>query len=379
MAEKIIEFENLWKKYGDKIALRNLNFFINENEFFILFGPSGAGKTTTLKIISGLEFISAGNIKISGRISNFVSPQERDARMVFENYALYPHLNVFENLASPLRIKKYSEEEIKKAVSYTAQLLGMGDYLERLPRELSGGQKQRVALGRALVIKSKIYLLDEPLAHLDAKIRNQLRAEFHNIKSFLSSGTVVYVTHDYLEAISLGDRICVLNNGNVEQIGTPKEIYYEPINSFVSNVFGQPQINLLNLDINYRNSEIYLEEKDFSLKLNKKYVDLLNNYNKKKIILGIRPQFFNFYQQKQEDDFIRGIVKTFDILNYKGVALIGIGNLEITILSENYEEIKENRDIWIKVMDDHLLFFDIDTGINLKKVSKGVKDSNGFS
>ena len=210
---KKIEFKNVWKKYGDVVALKNINYSIKENEFFVIFGPSGAGKTTTLKIISGLEYVSAGDILINGKVSNYVSPRERNVRMAFENYSLYPHLTVFENMASPLRVKKFSSSEIKKRVNTISETLGIGAYLERLPRELSGGQKQRVALGRALIIESDIYLLDEPLAHLDAKIRNELRADFQNIKSYLGGATVIYVTHDYLEALALGDRICIINNG----------------------------------------------------------------------------------------------------------------------------------------------------------------------
>lgn len=364
---KKIEFTNVWKRYGNVIALRNLNYAINENEFFVIFGPTGAGKTTTLKVIAGLELISAGNIHINGKDMTFQNPQNRNARLVFENYALYPHLTVFENIASPLRAKKVKPDEIQEMVKQTANLLGIGDYLSRFPRELSGGQKQRVALGRAIVMKSEIYLLDEPLAHLDAKIRNELRAEFHNIKSVLGSSTVIYVTHDYLEAMALGDRMAVLNEGVVEQIGEPKDVYNKPVNIFVANTIGLPGINLIKMDITRSDSSIYLANKDMQIKLHPDSAKVLEGYDKDEVTMGLRPQYFIFETKEQGsfNGFIKARVESFEFKNYMSIILVNAGDTEFTILSDTSDDIKVGEKIWIKPLEENILLFDVSTGKNL--------------
>ncbi|MBC8387400.1 MAG: ABC transporter ATP-binding protein [Actinobacteria bacterium] len=364
---KKIEFINLKKKYGEINALNNINYFINEREFFVIFGPSGAGKTTTLKIIAGLELPSSGGINIDNKPTASMSPKDRNVRMVFENYALYPHLTVFENIASPLRANRFSKKDISGKVNSIASTLGIREYLGRLPRELSGGQKQRVSLGRALVIKSDIYLLDEPLAHLDAKIRNELRAEFQNIKSFLSKSTVIYVTHDYLEALALGERICVMDKGEVIQIGNPEEIYYYPVNTFVAQTVGQPEISLLNLDISYKNGFYFLTNHNIDIKLSKRFNNLLKRYNKNKIIFGCRPQFWDFSKQevKENDGYLKTEVQAFEIRNFKGVILTRVNSEQIIILCKSFEEIKEKEALWVKPDEERIYLFDVDTGDNL--------------
>ena len=365
---KKIELKNVWKRYGDTIALRDVDYAINENEFFIIFGPTGAGKTTSLKIIAGLELISAGKILVSGNDVTFESPQKRNARLVFENYALYPHLTVFENIASPLRAKKMKMAEIQERVKRTADLLGIGGFLERYPRELSGGQKQRVALGRALVLESEIYLLDEPLAHLDAKIRNELRAEFHNIKSVLGNSTVIYVTHDYIEAMALGDRMVVLNKGVVEQIGKPINIYNEPINTFVATTIGLPGINLIKMSIEKSGSETILVNGEIIVKLDSRFEDVINKYDKNEIIFGIRPQYLKHSKEKpQEDGYSKFIIKSFEYKNYMYVILVQSGNIEWTILSDTFESLSQDDSIWVKPDPPNILLFDVLTEKNLLK------------
>jgi multiple sugar transport system ATP-binding protein len=362
-----IEFKNVWKKYGDIVALKGIDYAIQEKEFFIIFGPSGAGKTTTLKIIAGLEYVSAGELKINGEFANFISPQARNVRMAFENYSLYPHLTVFENLASPLRVKKFSLNEIKRRVVAISETLSIGEFLERLPRELSGGQKQRVALGRALIIESDIYLLDEPLAHLDAKIRNELRADFQDIKSYLGGSTVIYVTHDYLEALALGDRICLINNGEVLQIGEPENIYYHPADTFVAQLMGQPEINLLEVTIKRKGNEHYFAKNGFYIKVPKNLKTVLSAYTKDKVILGCRPQFWHFEQKKPMDEagLLQTVITAFEIRNYKGVILTKTDDFSVTLLCESYEEMREGDNIWIKPDVDRICLFDINTRVNL--------------
>ena len=243
-----IEFRNVYKSYGEHEVLADISFDVRENEFFVIFGPSGAGKTTILKLIAGLDYADSGSIFVDGKDATVMPAAKRGVRMAFENYALYPHLTVFENMAGPLRNNKLPMKEIKERVEQCATTLGIRDYLNRLPRELSG-QRQRVSLGRSIVAEARVYLLDEPLAHLDAKLRHELRTEFQDIKSFLGNSTVVYVTHDYLEAMGMADRVCVLADKQIQQIDTPKNIYDHPINVDTALMFGYPPINLLNMKV----------------------------------------------------------------------------------------------------------------------------------
>ena len=369
--ERKLVFENVWKRYRREIVLRNLNYHVCDGEFFVLFGPTGAGKTTTLKIIAGLELVSAGELHMNGKQITFDAPQERNTRMVFETYALYPHLTVFENIASPLRAKRISDGHIKTRVQDMADLLGIGTLLNRLPRELSGGQKQRVALGRSLVMESELYLLDEPLAHLDAKIRNELRAEFHNIKSFLGKATVIYVTHDYLEAMSLAERVCVLNKGTVEQLGTPREIYSNPANIFVAEVMGQPEINMFEMELSRAGDNILVRDTDMELNLPPRLVSLLSSYKKTKIIVGLRPQFFKAETNGggNNGESFQARVDTFEIANYRGIILAKTGKREFSILCESYEQMDEGLAISVHPDLNHAVLFDPETGINLSTVS----------
>ncbi len=240
-----LEFQNVYKRFGEKvIAVNDANFFVDEGEFVTLLGPSGCGKTTTLRLIAGLERTSEGKILINDKIVNALSPSERDIAMVFQSYALYPHMNVFENIAIPLQVRKMSKNDVKTRVGSIAQMLGISNLLDRKPRELSGGQRQRVAIGRALVRNPNLFLLDEPLANLDAILRHRMRGElkalFHSVH-----GTTIYVTHDQEEALAMSDKIVVMNYGVIQQIGAPEEIYKRPVNKFVAVFVGNPQINMI--------------------------------------------------------------------------------------------------------------------------------------
>ncbi len=243
-----LEFRNVYKRFGDKVvAVNDANFFVDEGEFVTLLGPSGCGKTTTLRLIAGLERTSEGEILINGKIVNALSPSQRDVAMVFQSYALYPHMNVFQNIAIPLQVRKMPKDEIRRKVESIAQMLGISNLLGRKPRELSGGQRQRVAIGRALVREPNLFLLDEPLANLDAILRHRMRGElkalFHSVH-----GTTIYVTHDQEEALAMSDKIVVMNYGVIQQIGAPEEIYKRPVNKFVAMFVGNPQINILSVE-----------------------------------------------------------------------------------------------------------------------------------
>jgi ABC-type sugar transport system ATPase subunit len=278
----------LTKRYGDKTVLEKVSFTVERGEFCILLGPSGCGKSTVLRIIAGLSEPGGGSVRINGRDVMGLTPAERDVAMVFQNYALYPHMNVFENLAFPLKIKKTPKDEINARVREAAGLLGIEDLLKRKPRELSGGQQQRVAIGRAIVRKPRVFLFDEPLSNLDAKLRSEMRVELANLHRRLAT-TMVYVTHDQVEAMTLGSKIVVLEKGVVQQVGTPGEVYDSPANAFVAAFIGVPSINLLEGSINKQEGGFVFIADGLQLPLEKKRA--WTDYIGKQVSAGIRPEF----------------------------------------------------------------------------------------
>src|SRR5687768_13925812 len=239
-----VAFENVVKQFGDVIAVNNLNIDVADKEFLVLVGPSGCGKTTALRCLAGLEEISSGAIKIGDRVVNDVAPKDRDIAMVFQSYALYPHLSVYDNMAFGLKLRKVPKDEIKRRVSEAADVLGIQELLARKPKQLSGGQRQRVAVGRAIVRQPKVFLFDEPLSNLDAKLRVQTRAEIAQLQARLQV-TTVYVTHDQVEAMTMGHRIAILDAGRLQQVGPPLEVYERPANLFVARFIGAQPMNLL--------------------------------------------------------------------------------------------------------------------------------------
>ena len=245
-AMSTVSLKNIYKIYdGGVTAVSDFNLEIADKEFIVLVGPSGCGKSTTLRMVAGLEEISKGELYIGDKLVNDVEPKDRDIAMVFQSYALYPHMTVRENMEFPLKLKKYPKDEIKKRVDEAAEILGITQYLSRKPKALSGGQRQRVAIGRAIVREPKVLLMDEPLSNLDAKLRNQMRAEIIKLRQRINT-TFVYVTHDQTEAMTLGDRIVIMKDGFVQQIGTPQEVFGNPCNMFVAGFIGTPQMNFFN-------------------------------------------------------------------------------------------------------------------------------------
>ena len=239
-----VELRHVWKKYGDVEAVRDLSLTCRDGEFLCLLGPSGCGKSSTMRMVAGLETITAGDLLMDGRRVNHVSPRERDIAMVFENYALYPHLNVYDNIATPLRARRLSSTEIERRVHGVAEILSIGDLLPRRIKNLSGGQKQRVGIGRAIVREPHLFIMDEPISHLDARLRADMRTELKRLHRRLGV-TTLYVTHDQLEAVALADRIAVMHLGVLQQVGTPAELFDEPVNEFVAGFIGSPPMNML--------------------------------------------------------------------------------------------------------------------------------------
>ena len=289
--------KNVYKTYSGNVSVvTDFNLKIQDQEFIVLVGPSGCGKSTTLRMIAGLEEITSGEIYIGGKLMNDVSPKDRDIAMVFQNYALYPHMTVYENMAFGLKINKLAKDQIYKKVSEVAKILDIIQLLDRKPKELSGGQRQRVALGRAMVRESKVFLMDEPLSNLDAKLRTQMRSEIAKLHQKLKT-TFVYVTHDQTEAMTMGTRIVVMKDGIIQQVNTPKNIYDYPENMFVAGFIGSPQINFIETVVIEKDRKIVLPMEDGTiLNLSDKQQETLRNKNylNKNIVLGIRPEHFHY-------------------------------------------------------------------------------------
>ena len=289
-----VKLTNVKKIYGkDTLAVNNFNLDIADKEFIVFVGPSGCGKSTTLRMIAGLEDISGGTVEIDGVVVNDLQPRDRDIAMVFQNYALYPHLSVFENMAFSLRLKKVPQDEVYKKVTEAAEVLGITEYLTRKPRALSGGQRQRVAIGRAMVRDSKVFLMDEPLSNLDAKLRNQMRAEIILLRQKIDT-TFIYVTHDQTEAMTLGDRIVIMKDGFIQQVGTPTEVFDMPDNLFVAEFIGAPKMNTFKTELLYQGGRYFVKPYGAEIEVTGKKADMLREkgIGSREIILGVRPEHF---------------------------------------------------------------------------------------
>jgi len=297
MAE--VRLENISKIYNERIkAVDDVSLTIHDKEFMVLVGPSGCGKSTTLRMVAGLEEISDGKIHIDDILVNDIPPKDRDIAMVFQNYALYPHMTVFENMAFGLKLRKFRKEEIKDRVGEAADILGLDDLLDRRPKELSGGQRQRVAVGRAIVRKPKVFLFDEPLSNLDAKLRVQMRVEISKLHQKLEA-TMIYVTHDQVEAMTMGDRITVMKDGIVQQVESPARLYSKPTNKFVAGFIGSPAMNFFNGEL-VGNGKTLFKNKSFEIQIPEEILKKLNTKERKNIVLGVRPEDFSLQANKEE-------------------------------------------------------------------------------
>jgi multiple sugar transport system ATP-binding protein len=281
-----IKLQNIFKRYSETVtAVKDFNLDIQDKEFIVFVGPSGCGKSTTLRMVAGLEEISDGDLYIGDRRVNDVAPKDRDIAMVFQNYALYPHMNVYDNMAFGLKLRKFKKEEIKKRVDEAARILSIEKLLDRKPKELSGGQRQRVALGRAIVREPQVFLMDEPLSNLDAKLRVQMRAEITKLHKRLQT-TIIYVTHDQIEAMTMADRIVIMKDGIIQQVGSPKEVYDLPDNIFVGGFIGSPAMNFITG--NLTEGKFTVGDQELSIPEGK--MKAIKNYVDKEVILGIRPE-----------------------------------------------------------------------------------------
>jgi len=287
MAQVVLK--DLNKKYDETHAVKDVNLEIRDREFVVLVGPSGCGKTTTLRMIAGLEDITSGEIRIDEKVVNDLPPMDRDIAMVFQNYALYPHMSVYDNMAFGLKMRKFEKSEIEKRVRRSAEILGIQALLERRPRQLSGGQRQRVALGRAIVRDPRVFLFDEPLSNLDAKLRVQMRVELKRLHHRLET-TAIYVTHDQVEAMTLGDRVVVMKDGLVQQVGEPLELYGKPANRFVASFIGSPAMNFAEVTVNSSSEALWAEAPGLRIKVPESKRESLRRHTGQRVTLGIRPE-----------------------------------------------------------------------------------------
>jgi multiple sugar transport system ATP-binding protein len=292
-----VELKGISKVYeGNVRAVDNANIVVEDKEFVVFVGPSGCGKSTTLRMVAGLEDITEGELYIDGELMNDVPPKDRNIAMVFQNYALYPHMTVYENMAFGLRIKKVPKDEIERRVNEAARTLDIEKFLDRKPKALSGGQRQRVAVGRAIVRNPKVFLFDEPLSNLDAKLRVQMRAELSDLHLRLNA-TMIYVTHDQVEAMTMANKIVVMKDGKIQQIGSPLYLYNHPVNKFVAGFIGSPPMNFLTVKVIEKGSSVVLDEGTFEIKPDPTHAEYLKKYVGKEVFFGIRPEDLSYTEK----------------------------------------------------------------------------------
>lgn len=358
MAE--IRFENVTKKFGKVIAVNNFNLVIENQEFVTLVGPSGCGKTTTLNMLAGLEDPAEGLIYIDNEIANIQHPGKRNIAMVFQSYALYPHMNVFNNIAFGLKVKKVRKEEIFKKVNEAAKILGIEDLLNRKPAELSGGQRQRVALGRAIVRNPKVFLLDEPLSNLDAKLRIQMRADLRLLFNRLE-GTVVYVTHDQAEAMTLSDKVVIMQYGLIQQVGKPAEVYDFPKNIFVAGFLGSPSMNFIDSILEERLDGTYIKTQNFEFKINNEKASKIKALNKLgSLIIGIRPEDIKI---GRPDCLIDSKIEVIENMGSSYIVYFRVGSNRVVATTERYSNLYNGQNIKIGFNLDKLHIFNKETGV----------------
>jgi multiple sugar transport system ATP-binding protein len=361
-----IKLEHIDKVYDNGFqAVYDFNLDINDNEFIVFVGPSGCGKSTTLRMIAGLEMITRGHLYINGKLVNNIAPKDRGIAMVFQSYALYPHLSVYENMAFGLQLQGVDDDEIEERVNETARILGLENYLDRKPRELSGGQRQRVALGRAIIRKADVYLMDEPLSNLDAKQRVHMRSEIIKIHKKVNA-TTIYVTHDQVEAMTMADRIVVMKDGVVQQIGTPEELYFHPSNTFVAGFIGDPPMNFLNGTID---NEGYFVNNDVKVKLSKDQIELTRNHIGGQVILGFRPEDVNCDDLNNNDGVIlKAKVEIGELLGDNRNLYCNLGNSKIILRVNPYVKFELDSPLAFNIPYKNIHLFDKETENRLNKV-----------
>ncbi|MFV2062026.1 MAG: ABC transporter ATP-binding protein [Chloroflexota bacterium] len=360
-----VTFDGVWKKFGEVVAVNDLNLEVNDGEFMVLVGPSGCGKTTSLRMIAGLEEITEGSLSIGDRVVNHVAPKDRDIAMVFQSYALYPHMTVYDNMAFGLKLRKTPKDEIKRRVHEAAQMLSAENLLDRKPRELSGGQRQRVALGRAIVREPAVFLMDEPLSNLDAKLRVQTRAEIARLHQRLGT-TTVYVTHDQVEAMTMGERIAVMSEARLQQVGSPQALYDHPDNRFVAGFIGSPSMNFVDVTVDRSGDAVTLKADGVEIPLPDRYKDSIKSHSGDKLALGVRPEHLDVTQEGPSGTF-SGNADVVEYLGNEELIHFAVGKLDIVALIGSDNRVKPGDDLVLRVAADKIHLFDLESTLALDK------------
>jgi multiple sugar transport system ATP-binding protein len=358
MAQVVLK--DLGKKFDEVVAVRDVNLTIKDREFIVLVGPSGCGKSTTLRMIAGLEEITSGEIYIGERLVNDLPPKDRDIAMVFQNYALYPHMTVYDNMAFGLKMRKFPKPEIDKRVREAAQMLGIQDLLARKPRQLSGGQRQRVAVGRAIVRHPQVFLFDEPLSNLDAKLRVQMRVELKRLHERLET-TAIYVTHDQVEAMTLGDRVVVMKDGLVQQVGDPLTVYGKPRNRFVAGFIGSPAMNFLEATV-VGDGDLGVSGAGFRISVPPTQKGALERYKGQKVLLGVRPEDIREPSPADSKQYrVDAVVEVVEPLGNEILLNVKVGQDAIVARVPPTSRVKLHEQMPLALNPDRLHFFDTKT------------------
>jgi multiple sugar transport system ATP-binding protein len=359
-----VSIRKVHKRYGDGFhAVKGIDLEIKDKEFVVLVGPSGCGKTTTLRMVAGLESITEGDILIGPTVVNNLPPMDRDIAMVFQNYALYPHMSVFDNMAFGLKMRKFDKAEIQKRVQSAAEILGIKDHLDRKPRQLSGGQRQRVALGRAIVRNPQVFLFDEPLSNLDAKLRVQMRVEIKKLHQRLGT-TGIYVTHDQVEAMTLGDRVVVMKDGLIQQVGEPLELYNSPANKYVASFIGSPAMNFAEVTIHGEGGRLIAENDAMRIRVPDAIAARLNGTSGRKATLGVRPEDLRIaVASDPADQTFEGVVEVAEQLGSEIILDLKAGSNSIVASIDPTVRVRPQDKVRLAVNPAGLRFFDAQTEV----------------
>ena len=331
-----VQFKRIVKKFGDNLVLNGVDVDIKDHEFVVIVGPSGCGKTTLLRMLAGLEEVTDGEILIDDLLVNELHPSKREIAMVFQDYALYPHMTVEENMSFALRLRKTDKAEIDARVAEAANILQLGKFLKRMPKQLSGGQRQRVAIGRAIVRKPKVFLFDEPLSNLDAKLREEMRVEIAKLYQRLNA-TIIYVTHDQVEAMTLAGRIVIMNHGIVQQVGSPIEVYRKPGNLFVAGFIGSPTMNFMTGKLFLEGEDLYFKNEDIKISVPPYLLSDAKKHDGREVVLGVRPDDVLVERDGEKcSDKVQGVLEVCELLGHRENLYLKVGNMRVLATVEAF-------------------------------------------
>jgi multiple sugar transport system ATP-binding protein len=363
-----VTFDHVVKKYGEVTAVEDFNLEIQDGEFMVFVGPSGCGKTTSLRMIAGLEEITSGTLKIGDRVVNDVPPKDRDIAMVFQSYALYPHMSVRDNLAFGLKLRKIDKKEIERRVNEAAGILDLGKYLDRKPKELSGGQRQRVALGRAIVREPAVFLMDEPLSNLDAKLRVQTRAEIARLHQRLKT-TIVYVTHDQVEAMTMGQRIAVMSQAKLQQVGSPQELYDRPNNKFVAGFIGSPSMNFIPMKLEGSGESATLKSDGVEIPVAAAFREGIQAASGRDFIVGVRPEHWDVVPAGAQTAAVQARADVVEYLGNEELLHVEVAGQDLVAIVSSERRVRPGDVVTLHVPLDKMHLFDAETELSVRRTA----------